>query len=256
MTSTKRNVNETPTLAETMRQSIENLLVDIHTALPARVESFDGQKSMVSVQPLLKRKFRTETDAINLPIISNVPVIFPRTANAFIKMPIAKGDQGLIVFSERSLDKWLDSGGESISPDDPRKFDLSDAVFLPGLYTYTQTSIDPASNILIYNNKTQITIKPDGETIIDNTDAAALITLKASGEIELINEGSQQVIQTDGKFKFENIAEGEELITIIKDFMISIAAAKTNTVFGPQPLIDPQDPAFVLIQARLDKLKV
>lgn len=43
------------------------------------------------------------------------------------------GDGVLLVFSQRSIENWLD--GSKGSPDDPRMFDLSDAFAIPSCNT-------------------------------------------------------------------------------------------------------------------------
>ena len=41
-----------------------------------------------------------------LPVIQSVPVLFPRTKLSFIHFPIEVGDYVLLIFLERSIDKF------------------------------------------------------------------------------------------------------------------------------------------------------
>ena len=59
---------------------------------------------------------------------------FPGAGGYRITFPVAEGDTGLLLFAESSLDKWLVSGG-TVDPEDDRRHDLTDAVFLPGCAT-------------------------------------------------------------------------------------------------------------------------
>ena len=124
--------DRTPTFSETIQELIEAKLMEIHTSTPAKIVSYDYAKNLAVVQPLIKRKYKNEDSPIELPTISNVPVAFPRMGNAWVRFPVNVDDEGSIKIMERSIDKWLSSGG-SVDPDDPRKFSLSDAVFMPGL---------------------------------------------------------------------------------------------------------------------------
>lgn len=130
-----------PSLAEVIRMGIDQILANIHTALPGRIESYDQSTGLAKVKPLLKRKYATDSAATELPVISGVPVVFPRTANAWVRIPVAAGDTVLLVFAERSIDLWLEKGG-TVDPEKPERFSLNDAIAIPGLFP-SQEAISP-----------------------------------------------------------------------------------------------------------------
>lgn len=149
------------TLSETLRVAISRALANVHTALPGKVEKYDHEKQMASVKPLIKKLYLDKKTA-SLPVIVNAPVIFPRTANFSFTHPIEEGDLVLILFCERSMEKYLAEGGEQ-EPGDRRKFDLSDAIIIPGLYPFSEPS--KATNnedVLIKFHEAELRIKPDG----------------------------------------------------------------------------------------------
>ncbi len=205
----------TPTLQEVIRRAIDARLNDVHTAMPAVVVSYDATSQKANVQPQLQRKFKNDNLAINLPVITNVPVVFPRSGQAFISFPVKAGDQVMLIFSERSLDRWLDSGG-IVDPADRRKFHLSDAVALPGLYPFSDTVAADPDDILIKNGDTELRVK------------------------------------NNGKFELKNATE--ELLDLFDQFLDAVLAAKTNTLLGPQPLVPPT--LFTDIKTKLATLKV
>jgi hypothetical protein len=128
----------TPALAEVLRAAIENALFDVHTALPGRVEKYDAAKQKMDVKPLLKRIIVLDGGneiTEEIPVIRDVPVIFPRAGGFFISFPIQAGDHVLLIFNERSIDKFVSNGG-----DDPdlRMHDISDAVAIPGFYPFNK----------------------------------------------------------------------------------------------------------------------
>jgi len=152
----------TPTLADVMKNTVKAALLDMHTCLPGRIEKVDKNSGKADVQPLLKRKFADGT-VVNLPVIKNAPIATYRAGDAFISLPIKKGDKGMLIFAERSLDLWKLSEG-IVNPNDVRKFDLSDAVFYPGLYSFGETIPAPAGDDLLIRNLR-------GDVLIGSKDA-------------------------------------------------------------------------------------
>ncbi len=70
-----------PTLAQLLKQAIENRLLDVHTALISRIENYDSNTQLADIQPVLKRAITSLDDHIrqeDLPLLVDVPVIFPR----------------------------------------------------------------------------------------------------------------------------------------------------------------------------------
>lgn len=108
---------------------IDNRLKQLHTALPGIIKSFDGYKA--SVQPTIMRVF-VDKGPQPLPLIEDVPVVFPGSGDWSVTFPINPGDECLVIFLERAMDYWYKSGGIQ-APSRYRLHDLSDAVCIPGL---------------------------------------------------------------------------------------------------------------------------
>lgn len=126
----------TPSYAELFRSVMARREREIHTAIPGEVQSYDKDNQTADVQPLIQALTPAEGGALEvetLPVLTAVPVTFPAGGGMRLVLPIKKGDVGLIVFSEASLDAWQASGGLT-NPGDQRRFHLSDAVFYPGLH--------------------------------------------------------------------------------------------------------------------------
>jgi len=216
----------TPT--DIIRQAISSELCGIHTCLPATIVTYDYTVQKATVQPLLNRRYKDGTpqgDIQPLPEITNVPVIFPRTGNFSMHYPLNAGDNVMIMFSERSIDQWLTTGGQ-VTPNDPRKFDLSDAIAIPGLYPFSEAS--PAE---------------------DNTSFTIQI-------------GSTKLkLDPSGTFCFHGVSE--ELMNII-DELFSLISAITTTVIVPPtggipspgvPFAIDNSVAISALRTRFDTLK-
>ncbi len=212
-----RNGSETPTLAKILELAIEKRLLDLHVSIPAAIESYDGVKA--NVRPLLKRELRDGTD-FEFPVITNVPVIWPRTAGAELHMPLAAGDTGTLLFAERSLDTWLIQGG-CINPKDFRKHDLSDAQFIPGLKPFNQpTEFDPL-RVILKNKLAKMRLHEGGQFTFTNGTEELM---------DLVKQLIDKVSETNDK----------------------ISTATTNTIFGP--LTFNQFADFITLMGEVDTI--
>lgn len=205
----------TPT--DIIRQAISSQLCSVHTCLPAEIVTYDFSVQKATVQPLLRKRYRDGT-VQSLPEITNVPVIFPRSSTFSMHYPLNQGDNVMLLFSERSIDQWLNQGGE-ITPLDTRKFDLSDAIAIPGLFPFSSPS--PAE---------------------DNT----------SFTIEI---GSAKFkMDPSGTFCFHGVTD--ELMQVLTDLLAQLNTLSiTPTPAVGVPLNPVVQTAIVAIQARLATLK-
>jgi len=115
---------------------IEGYLDDLHVALPGRVTKFDATTQKASVEPTIGRRFGRYGDRVDeiLPVLTNVPVVWPRGGGFVLQFPLTVGDFVLLVFSERSYDEWLTKGGSRVVPQAERRHHLTDAVAIAGVY--------------------------------------------------------------------------------------------------------------------------
>lgn len=123
-------------LGQFMREAIEARLADVNVSLPCSVVSYDAAKQTVTLQPTLKRRRRKKDgtfEATTIPTIQNVPVAFPRCAGGWITFPLAEGDVGMAVFSQRSLGEWSGkTAGQVVDPSDEQLHPFNGAWFYPG----------------------------------------------------------------------------------------------------------------------------
>lgn len=111
--------------------TIENRLKDLHTCLPGIIKSYDPTTNTAQVQPAVQRVF-VESGPVNLPLIVDVPVVFPGGGSWAVTFPVAAGDECVLVFSERCIDYWHVTG--QIKPPATYRFhDISDAFAFVGV---------------------------------------------------------------------------------------------------------------------------
>ncbi|MDH2927216.1 Gp138 family membrane-puncturing spike protein [Lonepinella koalarum] len=166
--------NATPETATD--KQIEQAQKQIHTALPAKVVSFNPQNQTVTLAVQIQQ-ILVKGENVNIPPLVDVPVSYPRGGGFAVTFPLKAGDEGLAVFSERCIDGWWQSGKAS-PPLDYRLHDLSDACFIPGI-----CSLPNVVGNFFTGGLSMQTL--DGSTFIRITNGTILI----QGNIE--HQGSQ-----------------------------------------------------------------
>ena len=204
-------------------QVIENRLANLHTCIPGHFESYDAATQKASVKPLLKREFK-DGESLEYPVINAVPVVWPGTKEGILSFPINKGDGCLLIFSERSIDSWLSSGG-IVSPGDRRKHSLSDAIAIPGLFAFNEAGLADSSDFVLKFKQSEL-------RLANNNDVK-------------LNGG------TSGKVAIGNATA--ELLDLFEQTLTGLENAQTLTSLGPQPLINLA--TFTAIKALLSNIK-
>jgi hypothetical protein len=144
-------------LVDAIESGVQSMLGEINTAMPGRIVSYDPATNRAVVQPSLPKMLADGTP-LPAPTIAEVPVLWPAIGGAVFTMPVRPGDEVWLQFSQRSLDQWL--GGDDSAPNDPRSFDLSDAVAIPGLRR-DLPPVDPDA-VVLQMGGAAIRIEPGG----------------------------------------------------------------------------------------------
>jgi hypothetical protein len=110
--------------SEDMRAAIEAAAFDLHVACPGIVQSFDPDAKTVTVKPAVRAA--VDGKATELPILADVPVVFPSGGGFTLTFPVKPGDNCLVVFGDSCMDAWWQNGGIQ-DPVEFRQHDLSDA---------------------------------------------------------------------------------------------------------------------------------
>lgn len=177
---------------EAMRAAMDARQAATYTAMPGIVVSFDPEAVTVSVRPVVQGTVQASTGAystVDLPVLEDVPVVFPRGGNCTLTFPISAGDEVMLVFSSRCIDGWWQTG--QVSPAiDSRMHSLSDAVAIPGPFSQL-TKIGGIST-----SATQLRSN-DGSTFIELNPSTQKVKIVAPGGFEVVaptSDFSDQVI--------------------------------------------------------------
>lgn len=174
------NANKSDRTLQRIQEEIE---YHVHTCIPAVITNTDNfaSKQMVQVRPLINFNY-PDFSAIIPSDIFSVPVVFPSAGGGLISFPVKVGDTVLLLFSERDISEWLLGGGEQSTPNSRRRFAMTDAIAIPGLYT-AQTHLNPnPDNVEITFSGAKLSIDPSGNI---EMDSPGNVTINASGNVDI-----------------------------------------------------------------------
>jgi len=211
---TENNPAADPSLTDVIRGALTSRLLETYIHLPGTVDSYENGKAGVQIN--IKKKYEDGTTSLT-PVITDVPVLLPRSdgGEAYLQLPIKRGDTGLLAFSQRSMDEWLIEGGNK-APKSVRMNDKSDAIFIPGLYPFNNTVSENNDNVVLKNGNMSIELYPNGKIKI---------------------EGATQ-----------------DFLSLMNDTLSSLISAKVITGIGPMPFLATTVAEFTLIQQKLSTL--
>ena len=120
---------------------------DIFTALPGTYQGAGKRNQTANVQPTIQAKMRNKDGTWSnktLPMCINCPIVYPGGGGFQLTFPLASGDEGLIVFAQRCIDAWWESGG--VQPQaEFRMHDISDGFFIPAMLSQSKAPSTAAS---------------------------------------------------------------------------------------------------------------
>ena len=183
----------TEDLYAAMRYALDSLRAEIQTSMPAIVQSFDPATRTITAQPTIRYQVTNYDNTkrwVTLPIIVDIPVVFPSGGGYTLTFPIAKGDECLLVFASRCIDAWWYKGGVQ-NQDDIRFHDYSDGFALVGVNS--KPNVIPAistSAVQLRSNSggTYVEINANKINVVSPTEitlTSPIITLNASNKIVL-----------------------------------------------------------------------
>lgn len=167
----------TPTNTEVILAAQASLTANLHTAMPGTVVSYNAAAGTAVIRPGFKRLFAESEAPVDLPLLPSVPVMTIGTAESWVRFPIKAGDTVLLVFAERSIDRWMEQGGQ-VYPVDFRRHSLSDAVAIPGLRPgQAPAPRGAASSMELVHGRARLELTAEGKVKLGNdfVDLVALL---------------------------------------------------------------------------------
>ena len=155
-------VNQT----ELFKTAFREMAKSVGTSIPGHITGFDKDTQLAQVQIGIEQVDVNGKRFEPAPLIE-VPVYVYGGAFS-VECQIDNGTEGLIIFSQRCIDGWVDTGGIAKNPI-LRFHDFSDAFFLPGMRSQPN----------------KITSFENNGVRLRNEDASAYIWLKNDGSVDI-----------------------------------------------------------------------
>ncbi|HGS5999993.1 TPA: Gp138 family membrane-puncturing spike protein [Klebsiella quasipneumoniae subsp. similipneumoniae] len=168
-------------------QLAQAIMSAMHVSIPGIIQSFDPDAVTAVVQPAIKGAEKDESGAevsVNLPLLVDVPVVFPRGGGCTLTFPVKAGDECLVIFADRCIDFWWQSGGVQ-EPVDERMHDLSDAFCIVG----PQSQAKKIGGI----STTAAQLRTDDGSAFIEVAAGHDVTVKTSGKLTASADGGTEI---------------------------------------------------------------
>jgi len=205
---------------ESLRLALENAQSHMWTATPAIVQAVNLAAQTLSVQPAIQGTLSNPdgtAQTVNLPLLVDVPIVWPRAGGFALTFPIAVGDEVLVVFGARCIDSWWQSGGVG-APAEARMHDLSDgfAILAPTSQPKKFANVS-STNVQLRDTAgtTYVEITPDGKARVVGASAidieAPTINLTGGASVNVTAPTialNGQVTQASGSLSIGGIVFG------------------------------------------------
>jgi Phage protein Gp138 N-terminal domain len=131
-----------PKLYDVLLAFRSKLLLDLNCVKIGQIVSFDYPLATINI---LGQRVLNDGTTSPYPQLENVPVFTLQGGGYSLQLPVAAGDQCLLIFSDRNIDAW-NQNGNSQPPLDGRLHDISDGFALVGINWSSDTKLPEPSS--------------------------------------------------------------------------------------------------------------
>lgn len=146
----------------------------LRVACPAIIQDFNPDAQTVTVQIALRELIKKEDGSkewITISPLLDVPIVIPHSGGYSITMPVNKGDECLVIFSDMCIDAWFSYGGIQ-NQLELRRHDLSDGFAILGVWSQPNKIENYSINSCQLRNRkgtAYVELKGDDINIVGNT---------------------------------------------------------------------------------------
>lgn len=224
---------------EVLRAAMRAWQASVWTALPGIIQSYDSTAGTVVVQPALRGVVQQPTgafDAVDLPLLLDVPVVFPSGGGCTLTFPLAEGDECLVVFSSRCIDGWWQSGGVQL-PMEPRLHDLSDGFCIPGPRSVPNMPADiSADAVQLRSDDGEAYVQLNPTTHDIDVATTGSVNVQADGDLVANVTGDASVtastIRLVGAVEIEGTLHVTEAVTSDTSVSAPLVTGTTDVIFN------------------------
>lgn len=169
----------TPSLRTLIAGAIDQRLSGVRVALPGRVVAYDAARQAVDVQPLVADG--VEDDGVRtaepLPVLVDVPLVFPGAGAYRITWPVAAGAIVLLVIASSSTSRWkVGAGAEVVDPGSDHRHHLEDAIAIPGLHAFGAPPTEaPVDAMVLHGDAIRLGSPAAADPVVRRSDLDAVV---------------------------------------------------------------------------------
>lgn len=225
-------MTRTPQLSEVIEAGALTIFAERCQTMPARVEAYDVATQRAQLKPAIAIARGDldgdgEIDFEGLPVVDNVPVLWPRGGGFSMHLPLAPGDWVLMVVPSRSMDEWLERGDVDITPADLRIGHIQDAVAIPGLFPNPEAIGAAGARA--------------GEAVISSSSGAVQVRLSAGQAIITAPD-----VRLGGPGATLPVALGAPVLNNLGDIATALASISAQLIaLGQTGVVPPYTPSAV-----------
>jgi hypothetical protein len=219
-----------PELADLLALFKKEVFLDLNAHAIAKIQAFNPIKQTATASVNYQKTYFVQDNITgkllpklqSYPFLADCPVVFAGGAAGAITIPPVVGDDCLVFFNDRDIDKWF-NGSTTSAPASSRLHAFADGILLVGLRSLNNVLLNfdmDGITLRTRDGLTKLKIKSDGTQIIATVGPAMEMVLSADGTVSITN-GVDELIGS--------------LIKLFQD----IQAAYTVTLLGNQPLVMP-----------------
>lgn len=186
--------------SQVQRVAFSENMKSVYTSIPGHVLSFDPKTQRAQIQIGIQRFDIDGVAWVPAPIV-DVPVAFPGD-DFVVEYQIEPGCEGIVMFSQRCIDGWKQTGGTADNPA-ARFHHQQDAMFVPGIRSLPNVITNFSNNGMRLRNKDgsqYAWLKNDTSLAVGNSKASVNIgadggisVFNGSGSIQLMPNGSVNI---------------------------------------------------------------
>lgn len=146
----------------------EQISAQIKVAMPGVIQSFDPVKQTAVIQPAIYDRINLSgiVTWAQIPLLLDVPVMFPRAGGYSITFPVVPGNECLVIFADMCMDAHYQNGGINNIQMDKRRHDFSDGfAIITGTSQPNSLSSVSTSDLVIQKDDGTATIELGASTI-------------------------------------------------------------------------------------------
>lgn len=166
---------ETIYLEPILKNFFSDKMSELNFCLPARIENTQNIKEgRIDVKPLFIPRYLDNTYS-ELPVVKNVPVVFPSSNESGMVFTPKQGDTVLLIFAQCNIDNFKGGSVEPYSTVFDRSLDINDAVAIVGFSPFNKNPINTdkhkkdyeLGDVSVFNNlgketENKVNVKKDG----------------------------------------------------------------------------------------------